>query len=436
MRNLFYICGFKRICFFITIAAFCFLFQFFFVYYYASGNQTKLKDARHPLVAGNEARITVDKVVSNDQSHQPLPLPNNQKHQPLPLPNDQRRHQPLSLPELKFKFGCSGVNTKIRNSWERGVVTQVNPPIVMKHCKELAAGKRDQPSVNAAVNELKSWKQSPVDLYKMLSDCNKVKEDFHHNFYVSEEEEKFPLAFTFVISANPFQIIRLLKAIYRPHNYYCFHPDAKKSEEYIGIFRQLSVCLDNIFVAKKLYKVYYAHHTIMDAELSCMEELAYRYSNWKYTINIAGQELPLKTNREIVKSLKGLNGKSGVIVESIVGGYFHNERLKWELALNLTKGQVYYTKRRLPPAPHNIPVYKGAHFVSLTPEFVHFILTNQKVIDLRNWLKMVFVPEEEFFPSAYMLPEAPGGGLRGSMVPEVDKYIWMYPGTIAGWNSH
>ena len=41
-----------------------------------------------------------------------------------------------------------------------------------------------------------------------------------------------------------------------------------------------------------------------------MEDLYKRYKDWKYFINVSGQEFPLKTNNELVKRLEGLDGKS------------------------------------------------------------------------------------------------------------------------------
>ena len=108
------------------------------------------------------------------------------------------------------------------------------------------------------------------------------------------------------------QVLRLLKVIYRPHNLYCIHPDSKAPST-VSSFQAISNCLDNVFVASKLEKVYYLHHTILDAHLNCLQDLMrYNPSRWRYTINLCGRELPLKTNRKIVQSLVALNGSSAV----------------------------------------------------------------------------------------------------------------------------
>ena len=102
------------------------------------------------------------------------------------------------------------------------------------------------------------------------------------------------------------------KSFYRPHNLYCIHPDAKQPT-IVRSFQAISKCLDNIFVASKLEKVYYAHHTISDAQLNYMQDLiGFSPLRWRYTINFCSRELPLKANREIVQCLMKLNGYSAI----------------------------------------------------------------------------------------------------------------------------
>ena len=60
--------------------------------------------------------------------------------------------------------------------------------------------------------------------------------------------------------------------------------------------------------------MYYAHHSLMQAQLNCMDDLLKRPNgSWKYVINLCGREVPLKTNREIVESLAKLKGYSGLL---------------------------------------------------------------------------------------------------------------------------
>ena len=206
---------------------------------------------------------------------------------------------------------CNAAGIK---SWRSEVITQLEPP-VEKNCGLLQSGNRNE--ISRVKNALKSWSNSESEQQwiQRMDNCSNVIEEFSNNFYISQEEINFPLAYIFIVYTNARQVVRLLKAIYRPHNVYCIHPDARQGEEFARVFRQISKCLDNVFVASKLEKVFYTHRSILDAQLSCMKDLTeYDQSRWRYVINLVGRELPLQTNRHIVKLLKQASNVS--IVDS------------------------------------------------------------------------------------------------------------------------
>ena len=354
-----------------------------------------------------EANLTTQAVRTDTFNTTKSPDP---KHQ-VPL-TEQRPH-------------CNSSSIK---SWKHGVVTQFFP-LIKRNCSKLIAG--SQGEVYNVRQQLKVWKneESDAQFIQRMSSCANVVEEFSNNFYVSSEEKDFPLAFIFVVYTNARQVVRLLKAIYRPHNLYCIHPDARQGEEFARVFRQISKCLDNVFVASKLINVYYQHHTIMDSQLNCMEDLLkYEPQRWKYVINLCGRELPLKTNREIVSSLKRLKGASAV--DSVLLGrkaHIWEDRFTHKIALNYTSGRIYYTSQKAGRPPHHIQIYKSFNFIAATRPFVDFILHSRKAIDFRNYLKELKIPEEHFYASLGRLPEAPGGYPKNGniAVPVVDQYIWL-----------
>jgi len=135
-------------------------------------------------------------------------------------------------------------------------------------------------------------------------------EEYSSNFYLYN----FPLACILVVYTNVRQVLRLLKVILLTSQLVLHPPRCKiKQPTIVRSFQAISKCLDKIFVASKLEKVYYAHHTISDAQLNCMQDLmGFNPLRWRYTINFCGRELPLKANREIVQSLMRLNGYSAI----------------------------------------------------------------------------------------------------------------------------
>ena len=307
-------------------------------------------------------------------------------------------------------------------SWKNGIVTLLQPRI-KANCTALRTG--DEKELRTVKKRIQTWvnAESDKEFLKTLRNCSHIVKEYSRNFYISPEEENFPLAYILVVYTNVRQVLRLLKVIYRPHNLYCIHPDAKRPAV-VRSFQTVSHCLRNVFVASKLERVYYAHHTIMDAQLNCMQDLmGYNPSRWRYIINLCGRELPLKTNREIVRSLMKLNSYSAI--DSFEVPEANKHRLVNKFVLSA--GVVKRTRKKLGPVPYGIRFYKSMTYIAVSRPFVSFLLTSKISIALRKYLKDAKVPEEHFYSSLYELPGVPGGRppKKGTAMPIVDAYAWM-----------
>ena len=349
---------------------------------------------------------------------------NSRDHRPIPTPAYKHPLSVTAPVQYATPHGQNSRNhcdvTRVK-SWKNGMVTLLQPRIEA-NCTALRTG--DEGELRTVKKRIRTWVNSESDeeFLKTLSNCSHVVEEYSSNFYVSPEEENFPLAYILTVHTNVRQVLRLLKVIYRPHNLYCIHPDAKYPT-IVSSFQAISNCLDNVFVASKLEKVYYAHHTIMDAQLNCMQDLMrYNPSRWRYTINLCGRELPLKTNREIVQSLIKLNGSSAVDSHEMPAA--NRNRLVYKAALYAGHNRI--TNNKLGPVPYGIEIYKSVTFIAAARPFVSFLLTNQKSIALRKYLEDVKTPEEHFYSTLYQLPDVPGGPPRDdSIMPVVDTCVWM-----------
>lgn len=270
-----------------------------------------------------------------------------------------------------------------------------------------------------------------------MRNCSLVRQEFSkHNFYNSIIEQNFPISYVLVFYNNTRQILRLLKVLWRPQNLFCLHPDAKQSKEFVSFFRNFASCLDNVFVASKLERVIYAHHTIMDAQLNCMQDLLeFKETRWKYVLTLCGTELPLKTNREIVAGLKQLKGGTGIMTYALDNE--GRKRFRRKIAVGPDE-RVHFTNIPLDIPPHGIQLRKSWDFFSLTRPFIHFILTDKKAIDFRNYCRDVYIPEEHFFASLYWLKEAPDGQFsrdQTGVIPQVsnmDKHNRQHGPLCAG----
>ncbi|CAL1540667.1 unnamed protein product [Lymnaea stagnalis] len=161
---------------------------------------------------------------------------------------------------------------------------------------------------------------------------------------LTEEEKNFPIAFSLVVYTDTEMVERLLRAIYRPQNYYCIHVDLKASESYFGAIKAISECFSNVFLSAKRVDVQWGTFTVLEPELICMKEL-WRYRKWKYFINLTGQEFPLKTNFELVKILKSYDGAN-----NIEGTIKNANKERWKDpppdGLRPVKGSVHITASR------------------------------------------------------------------------------------------
>ena len=170
--------------------------------------------------------------------------------------------------------------------------------------------KGEAKAINEANKAIKGVQRKPtnINLYTNISNCETFKtRQGYISHPLSFTERDFPLAFGIVVYKDVEQAERFLKAIYRPHNFYCFHVDKKADSVTRTAFENIASCFGNVFVVPDPVDVQWGKFTLLQAELLCMEQL-WNETSWKYYINLTGQEFPLKTNLEIVKILQAMDG--------------------------------------------------------------------------------------------------------------------------------
>ena len=195
-----------------------------------------------------------------------------------------------------------------------GPYAEINdiPEVYVKEadCKALFEGTIDP--LNFTKVDLDSWHLPDEYFTNLTKNCDTyIKERKYIMKPTSSEEANFPVAFNLVVYKNVHQIEQLLRAIYRPQNYYCIHVDLKAKSSVFKSISKIAGCLDNVFLASKRYHVTWGMFPVLQPELQCMENLLNR-TGWRYLINLTGQEFPLKTNEDIVRMLKVYNGSNAI----------------------------------------------------------------------------------------------------------------------------
>ena len=97
---------------------------------------------------------------------------------------------------------------------------------------------------------------------------------------LSTEEAEFSLAYSLVIFKEIELVERLLRAIYRPQNYYCIHVDVKASSSFKSAVTAIADCFDNVFLSSRSVDVQWGYYSVLEPELVCMEDL-WKYKKWK-----------------------------------------------------------------------------------------------------------------------------------------------------------
>ncbi|KAK9952492.1 hypothetical protein ABG768_018331 [Culter alburnus] len=161
---------------------------------------------------------------------------------------------------------------------------------------------------------------------------------------LSKEEKDFPIAYSMVIHEKIEMFERLLRAIYTPDNLYCVHVDQRSPEIFKEAVRVIASCLTNMFVASKLETVIYASWSRVQADINCMQDLLKSPVQWRYLLNTCGTDFPIKTNAEIVESLKHLNGRNSMESESI-----ESKKGRWQYHHDVTNVVTRTNVKKSPP---------------------------------------------------------------------------------------
>ncbi|CAG2215887.1 GCNT1 [Mytilus edulis] len=182
------------------------------------------------------------------------------------------------------------------------------------NCRKIVEGDEEEIAKATRYMKLNQPKRiTEEDYITKTNNCNNFVNRFGYDAYtVMEEEREFPIAFSILTFKDVDQTERLLRSIYRPHNFYCIHIDNSSSEELHKALRKIANCLSNVFIVSKTEDVIYNHVSRLRADINCMTDLLSKSNKWKYFINLPHQQFPLKTNLEMVKILKIYNGANDI----------------------------------------------------------------------------------------------------------------------------
>ncbi|XP_062340519.1 beta-1,3-galactosyl-O-glycosyl-glycoprotein beta-1,6-N-acetylglucosaminyltransferase 4-like [Osmerus eperlanus] len=253
--------------------------------------------------------------------------------------------------------------------------------------------------------------EKDTTLVNLTSNCPRyLKSRGYGTIPVSEEERQFPLAYSMVVHKSAWMVERILRSVYSPNNLYCIHYDQKSSAEFKSAMEGLAHCLPNVFIASKLENVIYASITRLKADLNCLFDLLGSEVKWRYVINLCGQDFPLRANGELVSELRALRGSN--MLETTRPPFYKTQRYAFQY--KLVDANFEYHKIPIQtgvakdPPPHNIEMFIGSAYFTLSREFVNYVINSPHAKDFLKWSEDTFSPDEHFWATLARVPGVPG----------------------------
>lgn len=202
--------------------------------------------------------------------------------------------------------------------------------------------------------------------------------------------------------------------------------DSKSSSVFKAAVRSITNCFNNVFIATKSEKIIYASFNRLKADLNCMHDLLmpnYTHPNlinknlttsWKYLLNLASTEFPLRTNYELTKILNIFNGANDIeVINKFPQERVHN---RWIVKKKNSTNMEYMfkTPELKKPTPHNFTIVKGLAYCSFSRKFVEFALLNKYAQNLLYWSRDTYSPDEWYWATLQFNTQFnPPGGFRG-----------------------
>ena len=266
----------------------------------------------------------------------------------------------------------------------------------------------DDSEIKRATLKLKliQHRTTDQDIINLTKDCPAyIKNRGYVTKVLSSVESDFPLAFGIRLHDRSAQVEMLLRAIYRPNNMYCLSVDKKSPKDLHDAMRGIANCFPNVFIASKLERYVYTGFSPVAADLQCMQDIVATGAPWKYFLNLAGTEFPLKTNREIVEILTALNGTNDIEQYTFPKNYYH--RFGWRHLV--IDDHLINTNEVKEEFDGNVTIQKGCSYNSYSRAFVEWLLNDELAQRFINWTKDTDSPDELVWASLNHLPQAPGG---------------------------
>ncbi|EYC12916.1 hypothetical protein Y032_0045g1156 [Ancylostoma ceylanicum] len=190
----------------------------------------------------------------------------------------------------------------------------------------------------------------------------------------SEAERDYPLAYGLIVYKNLVQVLFMLGSFYRPQNEYCIAVSGGAEPMFKLIMGEVDKCFSNIRVLNRP-RIDWGSYEIINSTFACLNVLSSSETPWKYFQYLAGVDIPLKTNLEMVEILKQWNDTVNAEIT-----WFQPKRIR---------------SKRIEAAP--LPLYKASLSATVPRAAIDEIVKSSEARSLLYFLLNTSIPDESFW---------------------------------------
>ncbi|CAI0384922.1 unnamed protein product [Linum tenue] len=193
----------------------------------------------------------------------------------------------------------------------------------------------------------------------------------------------YPVKFAYLISASrgdSRKLMRLLKALYHPGNYYLVHLDSAAPPEEHGRLSEFIAgepvfrAMGNVWMVGKPNLVTYRGPTMLATTLHAMAILL-RAANWDWFINLSASDYPLVTQDDLIDAFSGLPRNLNFVQHSSRLGWKLNKRAKPIIIdpglYSNNKSEIWWVIKQR-PIPTAFKLYTGSAWTILSRSFAEY----------------------------------------------------------------
>ncbi|EGT40937.1 CBN-GLY-1 protein [Caenorhabditis brenneri] len=242
-------------------------------------------------------------------------------------------------------------------------------------CDSVINGTEDSRAFSRAVQWDWHFNWVEDEIFKAKNVCSVIEKYF--NFAKEAptiEEAEYPLAYGLVVYKTIVQVLMQLSLFYQPQHLFCITVDNQSSDQYKAVIEALPKCFPNmkVFIGEPSN---WGSFGILNNVYTCFNWLAQSKQKWEYYQYLSGTDLPIRTNLEMVRIFKALNGSINTDVST-----FEVDRYK-----NM--------EGVLPP----MPIYKSSMSVVVPRNASNYLVSSPRVQKLLKYLSKTWIPDESFW---------------------------------------